>query len=312
VFGLRLEGHVQGSDLGALEDLVSERVELAAGQPFSAAALVSEGVKTVQQRPAPHLLAAAATPRPPFWPTYGSMFTDPFTRTVPRTCLTVGPPFIGIDIPCPVFPITERRVRFFHTAVWVPAALSGFESAQWAYEHDFKIRGTLRIGTKPVCSPIGRNGFYATRRGVMWESGFPRRTAPYFDTDATDACSLEDLTVGLALPEKLNDGRPAGANVTGWISIDARRGSPPTGPFRLAPQSLKRDTSVDCDVGTVLDYFRKWCIGRDGDETIDAAVVDSNTSPSILLPRCFNWRWLPVGSPDDGPTTFRTRACFAE
>lgn len=315
VFGLRIEGHVATADLGPLAPRVAARVELGPRQAFSAAGLAAGGPEAaIADRPeAPKLLAAAAaTPRPPWWPTYGSFWTNEFTRTFPRTCIVVGPPFFGIGIPCPFLTVSERRAEFFHTMAWKPTALSGFESSQWAYEHDFKVQGASRSGTKPFCTPIGRNDFYVTRRGVTWESSFGR-AAPYFDTDKLDDCGTEDLTVGLALPEKLNDNRP-NSNVTGWITIDARRGNPATGPFQLAAQSLLRETGFPCDQATIINYVRKWCIGENGDETLNAVVVDSQTGPNggVPLPRCFVWRWLPIGSHSDPPTTFRGRSCEGE
>ena len=229
---------------------------------------------------------------------------------MPRTCGVITIVY-GIPVPCPFGTVPRRGAIFFETVVWKPAALTGFESGQWAYEHNLTVRGAARSGTKPLCSPHGRNGFYVTRRAVLWESSF-KRAAPYFDTDIEDRCDREDLTVGIARPENLDDGRPAGANVTGWISIDAVRGNPATGNLQLKSQSLLREGGGTCAVLNLSDTWRKLCIGRNVPETLEAVIVDSDTGPlaGTLLPTCLIWKWPPERGSDQGPSRIESCEVF--
>lgn len=123
--------------------------------------------------------------------------------------------------------VARRGAVFFHTLVWKPAALAGFDTGQWSYEHNFQISGGRSGIRKPACSPFGRRSFYATRRGIIWDTSFARRTAPYLDWDFLDSCAIEDLTIGLASLRGLTMAcppaptSPVGFTLTPYVAIPA-------------------------------------------------------------------------------------------
>lgn len=302
ILGLRVEGTVGASALGALAPNVLSTVPVAPRQSFSAAgarsaALAGEdpsrtsapktGARTESEATTGRTALQAASGEPsPWWPTFGQFNTKEY-----KLGRSFFPPRL----------FEEKRVTFVHDLVWTPAALASFDGADRAYEHDFKTFSPGRIGTRPAClNPFSEDNFYAYRTGLIWASTIPGRAAPYLDTDVSDSCSIADLTVGIGYPEKLDDGLAAGTAVAHRIAIDTKRGSRDEGSFDLVAQSLDRQAASCERFPRQLIYL---CIGINAGLTRGAPIIrtDGVRIPGIKLPACVVWKWLPVGSADGGP-----------
>jgi hypothetical protein len=192
--------------------------------------------------------------------------------------------------------------------VWTGAALASFDGAERAYEHDFKILGDRAGVKRPFCNPFSDGDFYASRSGgVLWNATVPDAAAAYLDTDVSDSCSQADLTVGIAYPEKLDDGVADGVSPAYQLSVDVVR-THQDGAFQLAAQSLDRETAA-CE-----HYPRQLlpgCIGIDASKTRGALLLQTSGEkiPGIKLPACVVWKWLPTGPSTAGPNRI-TRCGF--
>ena len=135
------------------------------------------------------------------------------------------------------------------------------------------------------------DAFYAYREdGVSWETNVPDNADPYFDTDLSDGCGTEDLTVGIRTPEILDDGLAEGHSTHYWFTVDSARGNPETGDFTYSAQRLTRLGDTNCwFLGT------SYCTGLDPGETVSGLFVRTSGElvPGITLPVCFTWQWEP-------------------
>lgn len=331
VFGLRVENIVDASALGPFSGLVAETVPLEPAQEFSAAgerslrqAVASESERTVptksgmtesdaagQESPALRTdvaeaaagqegsalrtaaAAAEADGPSPWWPTFGQFDTREFTRVrripIPNP-LPFGPQSIST---------TERRVKVTQDMVWTPAALASFDDGRRAYEHDLKIQGSGRFGLRPFCNPLTADNVYVHRSlGVIWNSTAPSSAAPYFDSDASDDCSIVDLTVGLARPERLDDALAEGRSPAIWFTIDARRGNQDASDLRLRAAWADK---TGC--GRVPARLLGSCVGlRGGGESGPILQTGGRLIPRFQIENgaCFVWKWLPTGDAADG------------
>lgn len=219
-----------------------------------------------------------------YWPTFGQLDTTEYTKDIDRPLW---------------FDSEQDRVEFQHDMVWVPGVLDNFGTLDRAYEHDLKTSTeALTLGSRGFvgCTFVNPftsydDAFYAYREGgVSWETNVPDSADPYFDTDLSDGCGTEDLSVGIRTPEILDDGLAEGHSTHYWFSVDSARGNPETGDFTYSAQRLTRLGDTACwFLGT------SYCTGLDGDETVSQPFVRTSGQlvPGITLPVCFTWQWEP-------------------
>lgn len=230
-----------------------------------------------------------------YWPTFGQLDTLEYTEHIDR------PLWFDED---------NDRVELEHDMVWVPGVLDNFGTLDRAYEHDLKTStDALTLGSRGVgcifVNPFTSldDAFYAYREdGVAWETNVPSDADPYFDTDLSDGCGTEDLSVGIRTPEILDDGLAEGHSTHYWFTVDAARGHPEEGEFTYAAQRLTRLGDTSCwFLGT------PYCTGLDPDETVTGFFVrtDGQLVPGITLPVCFTWQWDPDPSLHDNDTGSR-------
>ncbi|MGB7820086.1 MAG: hypothetical protein WBL35_15310 [Ornithinibacter sp.] len=216
-----------------------------------------------------------------YWPTFGQLDTTEYTEHINR------PLWFDSD---------NDRVEFRHDMVWVPGVLDNFGTLNRAYEHDLKTStGALTLGSRGVgcifVNPLNSldDAFYAYREdGVAWETNVPGDADPYFDTDLSDGCGAEDLSVGIRKPEILDDGLAEGHSTHYWFTVDSARGNPDAGDFTYAAQRLTRLGDASCwFLGTA------YCTGLDQGETVSGFFVRTGGElvPGITLPVCFTWEW---------------------
>lgn len=219
-----------------------------------------------------------------YWPTFGQLDTAEYTERIER-------PFW--------FDSENDRVEFQHDMVWVPGVLDNFGTLDRAYEHDLKTStDALTLGSRGFigCAFVNPftsydDAFYAYREGgVSWETNVPDDADPYFDTDLSDGCGIEDLSVGIRTPEILDDDLADGHSTHYWFTVDSARGNPDTGDFTYSAQRLTRLGDTACwFFGTAN------CTGLDPDETESRFFVRTGGDlvPGITLPVCFTWQWEP-------------------
>lgn len=109
-----------------------------------------------------------------------------------------------------------------------------------SYEHDFKLRNTANHGfpfIRPGCVPGENNNFWATRDGKWYRTTYPKAAKPYFDTDYSDSCELQDFTIGVYFPLKLTAGKKY------ETIVRTRAGENNSSEYQLAGERLKRDCS---------------------------------------------------------------------
>lgn len=195
--------------------------------------------------------ARAAAPNPyKLWaPTYGKAWTYPVPgRPRPRTILLT---------------LTWGR----------QASIDDFNRGllfeNYAYEHDFKLINRDNPGglIHPACG--GNNDNFWARRSVFWDTNFPKKAKPYFDTDDSDSCEYQDFTVGLYHP--LEHLRPRKKYE---IIINARAGNKSSSPYILAGQRLRKG----CDNTPI-------CVGITGGE--GQRLVGESAGRA---PECRRWR----------------------
>lgn len=215
-----------------------------------------------------------------FWPTFGQLDTTERVEHISR-------PFW--------FDSENHRVTFDHDLVWVPGVLDHYGTLDRAYEHDLKIStDRLTVGVRPFCEFVNPlvgwdDAFYAYREdGVAWETNVPDGADPYFDTDVSDGCGTEDLSVGIRTPEILDDGLAEGHATHFWFSVDAANGEPETGDFTYMSQRLSRSSDPVCFVIGTSN-----CTGLDAGAGNGGFIVrtEGELIPGVTLPACLTWEW---------------------
>ncbi|HWB71231.1 MAG TPA: MopE-related protein [Egibacteraceae bacterium] len=245
----------------------------------------------------PDAAAAVVDDRRVFWPSFGQLDTSEFEIDINRRWW---------------FDETKHRVEFTHDVVWFDGVLDGFSDPNKAYEHDFKVFGDGGIvGTRPYCFslPFTRwsDVFYAYREdGVLWTTNIPDDAWPYFDTDVSDECGTEDLSIGVVRPERMDDGLADGQAVDYFFTVEAGRGDPDTGDFALRAQRLDRASDFTCGVIGHQNCTGLTFAPQDGGFILRTA---GETLPGITLPTCFTWHWPPDG---DQPVNERAFRCTVD
>lgn len=313
---LRLDEPVDAAALGVLADLASATYQLPGRDGYevepqvAAAATISATSADPQVKGAtlPHWLSPLETATTAlteslesaavidddrvFWPSFGQLDTVEFDIEITRQWW---------------FDETKHRVLFTHDVVWFDGVLDGFSNLNKAYEHDLKVLGNGGIvGIRPFCVALPFTGwndvFYAYREdGVFWSTNMPDDAWPYFDTDVSDECGIEDLSIGVVRPERLDDGLAEGQAVDYFFTVEAGRGNPDTGEFALRAQRLDREGDLTC---SIIGHHN--CTGltlgdQDGGFILRTA---GETIPGITLPTCFTWFWPPDGDQPVNETAF--------
>jgi hypothetical protein len=227
-----------------------------------------------------------------FWPSFGQLDTQEFDVHIER-------PFWFDEV--------KHRVEFTHDVVWARGVLDGFSDPDMAYEHDLKVEGIGgMIGTRPFCASLPWTGwndvFYAYRGGgVEWNSNVPDDAWPYFDTDVSDECGIEDLSIGIVRPERLDDELEPRQATAYFFTVEAARGKPETGDFALSAQRLSREHDLVC---VIIGHQNCTGLtgGGDGGFILRTA---GELIPGITLPTCFAWHWPPDGNLQANEQAFR-------
>lgn len=240
ISGFNLEGVVTTEELGPLGDSVVERQEL-----DSSAVLA--GSDTADS-PA----AAAVEPAGLFAPAFGRTVTSDASKS----------------------PL--RRV-IIQDMTWESQAsidAMGDES----YEHDFKLFNDENtgpsaggLGTRPLCAPGQGNNFWATRTGTF-DTNFPEATSPYFDTDVSDSCKTQDLTIGLVHPKELEP------NVAYQTVLRVDAGAQASSPYQLQSEQLERLPGCEDPL----------CIGLDQQDVDPRQLLIGMEKGNA--PECRDWR----------------------
>lgn len=281
VTAVRFEGDLPDADRQHLDGAASQFVSLPAREgyePDDAEPVVPEPLSGVRREKSGARAAAQAV-GDAFAPEFGKLSTHEYDRRIERR-----------------FWFDERveRVEFGHHLVWRTGTVDGFAGDR-SYEHDLKISTAARtLGQRPYCTYVNPlndddDAFYAHRgEGIVWDTNVPASAEPYFDTDVSDGCGNQDLSVGIRKPEVLDDSVGSGQAVDYWFTVDAARGHV-AGKFKLSSQRISRGNDVVCWViGT------QNCTGLSGPGTGGLILqTDGALIPGITLPACFTWHWLP-------------------
>lgn len=258
IFEFTVSGSLPTVALGQLAGSITERREL---DPASIPAPAPEAASN-----APEGFAAAATVEQ-FAPAFGRIVTSDGS-------------------------INPLRRVIIHDLTWEnQASIDAF--GEEAYEHDLKLFNDANVGpsvggvgTRPLCVPGQGDRFWATRNGT-YETTFPDAAKPYFDTDISDSCKTQDLTIGLYHPDQLVPGE----RYVIVIRVDA--GSEGSSPYALTAQQLERVPGCE----------RPICVGTN---TLD----DDPFQPLVgrekgNAPECRDWRKgeeSTLCAPDPPPT----------
>lgn len=236
---------------------------------------------TTRQLPATGRSAAVDVNEDVFWPSFGQFETLEYEIEIERRWW-----------PDSVY----KRAVFDHDLVWVAGVPDTFASVNKAYEHDFKIQTDQNtLGVRPLCTFTDPrtsldDAFYAHRGDIiLWSTNVPNDAYPYFDTDLSDGCDKEDLSVGILKPELLDDGLGASEAVDYFFTVNTRRGNNPS-EFSLAAQRLSRRGDTFCAViGT------QNCTGLNTGAGNLGIILRSTGQliPGIKVPSCFTWDWPP-------------------
>ena len=303
VTALRMEGELSARTEAVLSAVIEQTYDLpgrdgyettvefptsAPASPAAASAVgaapnpVKSGLSIEESAAVSHLAAAQVeVDNAVFWPSFGQMENEEFDKEVSRLVF---------------WNATEHYVTFQHDVVWAPGVVQSYADLGRAYEHDMKVQTDRTVvGTRPFCIlPIFASWddlFYAYQEdGVMWESNFPDESDPYFDTDVSDDCDKEDMSIGVRKPEVLDDGLGDNQAVSYNMSVTVRRGGPDEGPFTHTAQRLSRLNGAACwFIGT------QNCTGLDADAGDGGFILRTNgeTIPGITLPTCYTWEWPP-------------------
>jgi hypothetical protein len=149
--------------------------------------------------------------------------------------------------------------------------------------------------------------FYAYREdGVLWSTNMPDDAWPYFDTDVSDECGIEDLSIGVVRPERLDDGLAEGQAVDYFFTVEAGHGSPDSGDFALRAQRLDRESDFTCGI-----IGHQNCTGLTFDDQDGGFILrtEGETIPGITMPTCFAWHWPPDG---DQPVNEQAFLCTGD
>jgi hypothetical protein len=319
ITSLRLAGPVDDAALAAFGALVAATHELPGRdgyeeEPQQAAAAGARSAEPTKDGEMPAWLqesppaaasraaqspaaAAAVDDRRVFWPSLGQLDTEEFDIEIDRDWW---------------FDETKHRVLFTHDVVWFDGVLDGFSDPNKAYEHDLKVYGNGGIvGTRPFCFARPWTGwndvFYAYREdGVLWSTNMPDDAWPYFDTDVSDECGIEDLSIGVVRPERLDDGLAEGQAVDYFFTVEAGHGSPDSGDFALRAQRLDREGDFTCGI-----IGHQNCTGLTSGDQDGGFILrtEGETIPGITLPACFAWDWPPDG---DQPVNEQAFLCTGD
>src|SRR5262249_18196737 len=107
------------------------------------------------------------------------------------------------------------------------------------------------------------------RSGVLYDTNFPPEAKPYFDTDVSDSCQTQDLTIGLYHPNRLHPG------VHYRIAMVTDSGPLTTSPYTLVAQKLPET----CD-------FNPFCVGVTGSGEGQLLIGPTRGK----APECREWR----------------------
>lgn len=230
-------GAVPTSRLGRLADAVAERQVVEASSE-------GEDLRTTESE-----VTAAAAPK---------LFAPRFGRTITSDT-------------------SSDRVTIKQEMTWdSQESIDAF--GENAYEHDMKLfnRGNIAL-IRPLCFPGQSNNFWATRGGLTFITNYTPEQKPYLDTDVSDSCETQDLTIGLYHPNQLVPGRQY------ETSIVTDAGDTTTSKYALVAQTLPKA----CD-------FNPFCVGtipRGGDSEL---LIGEQRG---VAPECRTWEKGQPSSP---------------
>ncbi|MFD9941250.1 hypothetical protein [Nonomuraea sp. NPDC059022] len=140
----------------------------------------------------------------------------------------------------------------------------------YAYEHDTKV-----LSVNGGCND---NDFWILRNGGLgWSSNLP---GAYFDTNASDPCNTQDMTVGSWNAHQLNGG------TTYTVDTWGGHGGAVLSHMNLTAQALRiKRESPNCSGDTP----KPWCVGVDFPTPIGRSVRLISLNP-VMIPACYSWR----------------------
>ncbi|PWJ46434.1 Hemolysin-type calcium-binding repeat-containing protein [Quadrisphaera granulorum] len=195
-----------------------------------------------------------------YWPKYGRFNVDTYSRS--RLSVGVDCQRVFNRSLCAPVPqrILEPKAEVQHTLVWTRESLQLFASNSDAYEQNLTVKSPGRVGTRPYCNPFSEGNFYVRAETAKFtQSNAPGEAGLYNDdVTLTDACSVNEVTFGMAYPEKLLDSLPAGQLPVLVVRQESDRNDSADREFNLASQSLDRDFG---NCRSTVTFLKKYCIG---------------------------------------------------
>lgn len=238
--------------------------------------------------------ATAANAAAAYWPSYGRFNVDTYdAEKWSLVCRQLGwlPPV------CLPGKVDEPKAELQHQVVFAHEVIDAFGERDGAYEHGVRVRSEGRIGRRPGCNPFTEDDFYVRSQTAHFSrSNVPRAAQLYHDSAIyEDACSSNEVTWGLALPEHLDDGVPIERVPVYDVRQESDRNDEQDRWFSLTTQTLARDTGI-CE--HLPGPLKKHCIGIDTSQTRGRPLAQSDgvALPGLQLPTCTTWRWTDLAN----------------
>jgi len=240
--------------------------------------------------------SAAAATTDAYWPSYGRFNVDTYDAEKWSIICRGG----GLLLPLICFPgkVDQPKAELQHQVVFAHEVINALGERHDAYEHGVRVRNEGRISTRPLCNPFTEDDFYVRSQTAHFtRSNVPEAAQLYNDSAIyEDACSSNEVSWGVALPEHLDDGVPIERMPVYDVRQESDRDDDQDRWFSLTTQALERDTAPGCE--RLPGPLKKHCIGIRvaGTRTNTLAKSDGEQLPGLQLPTCTTWRWTDLAN----------------
>jgi hypothetical protein len=264
IFALRLDGRVERSSIQTLNLSVAAHAVVPASSTVvvAPAALGSQLIQVLDRQG-----RARPSGRGP-----GFAVISPSKKWMPQSG-RVNAYEIPSRMECFLFFFNCRSIargQVDHEFTWASADdIAAFGDD--AYEHDFKLHNRDNPSDRScfVWEQGRANAFWLTRNALTWVTTLPAATKPYLDTNALDACSMMDLTVGMQWPKLVSPSTKYA------ITVVADRGTASISEATVEGQRITK-------IGPWCD-FSEWCPIAVNDFQLVVQQSDGRT------PGCRDW-----------------------
>ena len=293
-------GRIAGSVTGKPSQATTTRATTGASQAPTTLAQAAQAMPVRTGRTASPALSsavhAAAAGQVGFWPKFGRMNVDTYSRSRNRFSLDCGLSFFGPTCRPVIERVSEPKAEIQHQLVWTRESLQLFAANSDAFEQNLVDYSPGRAGTRPACNPFSEDNFYVRAETAKITVDNVPKDAELYNDDVTaeDPCSKNEVSFGIVYPEKLADGVPAGQLPVVIVRQESARNDSADRDFLLAAQSLDRD---DYGCGIAPASLKKYCVGVSAGETLQATLARTGGQIGATgLPACVvysGWAFPP-------------------